>query len=266
MPEVESQGIEIHYEVRGAGPPLVLMHSFLCSSAMWEPQIEPLARHFRLINIDMRGHGESGAVTEPLTLYDLVDDVIAVLDRQEIDRAVWAGLSIGGMIALRAALRHPERVDRLLLLDTDAGAEKTWVTLKYRGLGWIARRFGLAPVSGQVARQMFGATTRREQRELVATWGERFESVDVPSILLVLEALVKRDDLYPSLGRIDAPALVLVGSEDVSLPPARSRLLAERLPGAQLVEIERAGHLSSLEQPAAVNRALISFLEPPSRQ
>jgi len=261
MPSVESQGIRIHYRVHGEGAPVVLLHSFLCSGAMWESQIEPLAERFRVINIDMRGHGDSGPIAQPLTLYDLVADVIAVLDELEVAEAAWAGLSIGGMIALRAALREPHRVSSLLLLDTDAGSEKAPIRLKYRALGWIARRFGLGPVSPQVSRQMFGRTTRRERRELVSEWAGRFRSVDIPSILIVLDALIARDDVLHELHRIEAPALVVVGSEDASLPPARSRAIADRLPNAEIIEIEGAGHLSTLEQPAAVNRALLGFLD-----
>ena len=260
MPTAKNQGIDIHYDTRGSGPPVVLLHSFLCSGRMWEHQVEPLAEQCRVINVDLRGHGRSGAVERPLTLYDLVDDVLAVLDREGIERAAWAGLSIGGMIGLRAALRAPERVSSLLLLDTDAGPEKWAIRLKYRVLGWIARVFGLGPVRGRIAGLMFGPTTHHEQAELVAEWTEIFSSVHIPSILLMLEPLVTRDDLRPRLGEIAAPALVLVGSEDRSLPPERSRALAAKLPRAELVEIEGAGHLSALERPAEVTAAMARFL------
>lgn len=261
MPVVQSHGIDIYFESRGSGPPLVLLHSFLCSGRMWDRQLEPLSARHRLINIDLRGHGRSGVIEGPFTLYDLVDDVIAVLDEMEIESATWAGLSIGGMIALRAALRSPARVSRLLLLDTDGGPEKGWIRLKYRGLGWIARTIGLGPIRPQIARQMFGVTTRREQPRLVVDWTEIFSANHIPSVLWTLESLVTRDDLTPELGGIDVPALVVVGREDASLPPERSRALAAALPGAELVEIDGAGHLSALEQPSAVNQALLAFLE-----
>ncbi len=177
-----------------------------------------------------------------------------------MEAATWTGLSIGGMTALRAALTRPERVSALALLDSDAGAEKAAVRLKYSGLGAIARFIGLAPVRGQVVRQMFGATTRRERPELVAEWADRFTAVDVPSVLFVLAALVRRDDLTDRLGEIAAPALVLVGAEDASLPPPRSRALASHLPEARLVEVPAAGHLSALERPAEINAALLGFL------
>ena len=260
MPSATSQGIPIHYRVDGDGPPIVLLHSFLCSGAMWEPQIAPLAERHRVVNVDLRGHGESGAVERPFTIYDMVADAIAVLDDLGIERASWAGLSIGGMIALRAALTEPGRVSRLLLLDTDAGAERGWIKLKYRALGAIVRTLGFGPVLPQVRRQMFGATTRRERAPLVTEWSARFRSVDVPSMLIALDALIKRDDVTPELRRIEQPTLVLVGSEDLSLPPERSRSIARRIAGAELVEIDGAGHLSNLEQPGAVTEAMLRFL------
>lgn len=260
MPTATSQDIGIHYRVHGDGPPIVLLHSFLCSGAMWEPQIAPLAERHRVINIDLRGHGESGAIERPFSLYDMVADAVAVLDDLGIERATWAGLSIGGMIALRAALTEPGRVSRLLLLDTDAGAERGWIKLKYRALGAIVRAFGVGPVLPQVKRQMFGATTRRERAPLVAEWSERFRSVHVPSTLITLDTLIERDDVSPELHRIEQPTLVLVGGEDLSLPPERSRSIARAIPGAELVEIDGAGHLSNLERPGAVTEAMLRFL------
>ena len=261
MGTARSHGIEIHYEATGDGPAIVLLHSFLCSGAMWEPQVGPLSRRCRTLNVDLRGHGRSGPIEEEFDLYDMVDDAVAVLDREGVEKAVWAGLSVGGMVALRAALVRPERVAGLALLDTDAGPEKRGVTLKYRLLGAVARWLGLGPVMPQVTKQMFGRTTLRERPELVRQWVERFRGVHVPSMLRMLTALVRRDDLTARLGSIAVPALVLVGEEDASLPPQRSRRLAAALPEARLVEVPAAGHLASLEQPEAVSAALLGFLD-----
>ena len=261
MTRVQRQEIEIAFEAVGEGPAVVLLHSFLCSGAMWRNQVAPLAAHNQVINIDCRGHGASSGVSKPFNLYDMVEDVLAVLDVLRIDRAVWAGLSIGGMIALRAALRAPDRLSALILADTDAGSERFWSRLKYGALGRLVRVCGIRPVLPQITRQMFGRTTRRREPDLVAEWVDRFAHVDVPSALRTLQALNERDDLFPRLAEIDVPALVLVGAEDQSLPPDRSRRLARALPRARLVEIAGAGHLSSLEQPAAVTIAMLDFLE-----
>lgn len=251
----------VAYTDTGSGPPIVLGHSFLCSGSMWDAQLPALADRYRVINVDYRGHGKSSALTAPFDLYDLVSDVVAVLDRCAVARAVWAGLSVGGFVSLRAAATHPDRVAGLVLLDTDGGAEPWWPRLKYRLLGAAARRLGLGAVSGAAARQMFGRTTRRRRPEVVAAWTADFLASDVTSLLYFLDALRDRDDLTPRLAGIDRPALVVVGTEDASLPPVRSRRLAGGLPRAELREIPEAGHLSAMEQPEAVTNAMLEFLE-----
>lgn len=261
MPSVESQGIRIVFDDLGEGVPLVLTHSFLCSGAMWAPVVPALAARARVVNIDLRGHGRSGATPPSFSLYDMVGDVIAVLDTLGIEKAVWVGLSIGGMISLRAALTAPERVAALALLDTDAGPEHPKVRIKYRAMGLGARLVGLRPFLPAVVPIMFGKTTLRTRRDLVAEWREHFASVHLPSMIATLGALVRRDDLRPRLGEIDAPTLVLVGEEDAALQPARAAQIHAGIPGSRYEVVPAAGHLSALEQPDTVSSAILSITE-----
>jgi len=260
MPTVRSDGMEIYYELAGTGPPIVLLHSFLCSGSMWAGQIDGLARQYQVINVDARGHGRSAPAREPFSLYDAVDDVVAVLDDVGIQRCVWAGLSMGGMVALRASLREPGRVTGLILLDTAAGIDPLWKRVKYRLLGIAARAVGLRPLIPQAAREMFGVTSRRHRRELVGTWIESFVTVDLVSALQTLHALVRRDDLLPHLPEITVPVAVLVGVEDRPQPPSVARRLAEGLRFATYEEIHEAGHLSTLERPEAVTQVMLRYL------
>jgi pimeloyl-ACP methyl ester carboxylesterase len=259
MPTVQRAGIDIHYEVTGEGPPVLLAHSLLCSGEVWRNQVPALARRHRVVNVDARGHGRSSRATARFTLYDSVADHLAVLDALGIERAVWAGLSQGGMVALRAALDHPDRVGALVLLGADAGPETPRRRVEEALLGVVARAFGLRPAIPLIAKAMFGRTTRRENRALAAEWSRRFAAADVPSALHSLHAVNRRDDLLPRL-RISAPTLVLVGDEDEAQLPSRSRRLSAAIPGARLVEIPRAGHLSPLEQPDAVTAEMVKFL------
>ena len=260
MPVVQHRDVAIYFEDSGAGPPIVLGHSFLCSGAMWHAQVTSLRATFRVINPDLRGHGRSGPVTRPFSLYDALSDVLAVLDQLGIERATWCGLSIGGMVALRAALTCPERVAGLILLDTDAGPETRLRTLKYRAMGAGARVLGLRPFLPSIVRLMFGATTRRHNPQLVSDWTRRFAAVHVPSALRCLDALLRRDSLLERLDQVRAPSLVLVGEEDRSLPPPLARRMHDRLPQSSFGLIPAAGHLSALEQPVSVNAALLGFL------
>ncbi len=257
---VDNRGVEIFFEDTGAGLPVVLGHSFLCSGKMWREQVPVLAGKYRVINPDLRGHGRSGHVADPFSLYDAVADVIAVLDELGIERATWCGLSIGGMVALRAALSHPNRVAGLILLDTDAGRETGPRKLKYHVMGAGVRLFGLRPFLPSITRLMFGATTHRENRALIKEWKAQFAAVHVPSALRCLDALMRRDSLLGRLEGIGAPALVLVGEEDRSLPVALSRRIHDSLPHSTFGVISAAGHLSALERPAEVTEAILRFL------
>lgn len=260
MPVVQNQGLQIFFEDSGAGPPVVLGHSFLCSGKMWREQVPKLGTKFQVINPDLRGHGRSSHVTRPFSLYDALSDVIAVLDQLRIERAIWCGLSIGGMVALRAALTHPERVAGLVLLDSDAGPETALRKLKYRAMGAGARVMGFRPFLPSIARLMFGTTTLRNNPTLVDEWKREFADLHVPSVLRCLEALMHRDSLLGRLDQITVPALVLVGEEDLSLPPPLSRRIHEQLPHSTFRLIPAAGHLSSLERPAPVTDAILGFL------
>ena len=267
MPTAQHQGRNIYYECSGSGPVIVLLHSFLCDGEMWAPQIEALAQEHRVINVDLRGHGRSDPADTPLNIYDMADDVIAVLDQEGVNSATWAGLSIGGMIALRAALTTPQRVDRLLLLDTHAGSETRFKIFKYKMMVAVAKRFGIPPLLPKVAKLMFGKHTLATQPDLVSHWQHKFTTMSMVSIEHVADALCARDSLTPRLADIRQPALVLVGREDISLPPPCSEALAASLPHAELQIIEKSGHLSALEQPAAVTGAMLAFLnEHPLKQ
>ena len=260
MPTAQHDKYKIYYEVSGSGPAVVLLHSFLCDGEMWSQQVAPLAEHHRVINIDIRGHGRSSVADRPLDIYALVHDVVAVLDQEGIQNATWAGLSIGGMIALRAALIVPNRVSGLMLLDSHAGTETGFKKFKYKAMVAAARLFGIELLLPKVAKLMFGKHTLQTNPELVQHWKGKFASMSLDSIQHMVGALCARDSLKSRLGEIQQPALVLVGEEDLSLPPPCSINLAERLPNATLQIVEKAGHLSSLEQPAAVNEAMLQHL------
>jgi 3-oxoadipate enol-lactonase len=261
MPEISRNGVRIYFDDVGSGPPVVLGHSLLCSGEMWGPQVPVLAERYRVINLDQRGHGRSGHLAEPFDLYDMVADVVAVLDELGIDQAVWAGLSIGGMVAMRAAITVPNRLSGLILVDTHAGSETGYKKFKYRAMGAGAKLLGTRPFLPAIMSLMFGATTRRLQPDLVDDWRERFAAVHLPSLNLTVDALTRRDNVIEKIGDIRMPTLVIVGDEDASLPVPCSREIAAAIPGASLVIVPGSGHLSSLEQPDAVTDAMMAFLD-----
>jgi 3-oxoadipate enol-lactonase len=226
---------------------------------MWREQVPGLSESNRVINVDLRGHGKSSPVTASFTLYDLVYDVIEVLDSLGLERAIWAGLSVGGMMSMRAALVAPERVTALLLLDTHAGAETPLRRIKYTIMTAGVRRFGLGPLMPAITPMMFGKTTRRLNPELVGEWQEKFRGADLQSIVWYARALMRRDSILDRLNEIDVPTLVMVGEEDTSLTPKYAQAIAAGIPDARLVIVPGAGHLLALEQPNIVTEQMCEF-------
>jgi 3-oxoadipate enol-lactonase len=260
VPAIERDGAHVHYEVSGEGPPLLLGHSLFCDGRMWEDVVPALSRRFRVHNIDVRGHGRS-TWTEPFTLEDLAGDWIALMDREQIDRALLCGLSMGGMTAMRLALAHPDRVNALALLDTSADAEPSIDRVAYLILAELQRVTGIVrPFAPIIERKMFGRTTRRERPDVVARGMGRILERDVRGFYPAFQAVFRRNSIHARLAELRCPTLVLVGEEDAATPPRRSERIAKAVPGAQLVRIARAGHLSPLEQPAQVEQALLEFL------
>ena len=260
MPVATINNHQIHYETHGSGPPLLLIHSFICSTDMWRPQIEHLANSYRVIAMDIRGHGQSGP-SQPHSLYDLVDDALGVLDAEGVQSAVWLGLSIGGMISMRAALRAPDRVQGMVLLATDAKSESFLVKLERRGLAQIVKHLGILPVIIPVLRKMFGSRAHRQQRDLIKTWREKFLKVDTDSMLESLEALLTRDDVSRKLRTVRVPTLIMHGKQDRAIAVKLAKNTKKHLgQQADLRVLKGVGHLMTLEDPAEVNIQISYFL------
>lgn len=259
---VETRCGRLFVDVRGDGPAVILWHSLLSDSAMWRRQRGALEEHYRVVAIDAPGHGRSGAVRAPYSMDDCVDAAVAVLDALGIGRAAWVGLSWGGMVGMRLAARHGSRVSALILLDTSARPEKGLKRLAYRPLQAIAKRVGaVRPMARALTPIFFSMDSLRHQGDVVDAFVDSLTRMDPESISHAVEAVVyTRGDFTAELSRISTPTLVIVGTEDRATPPAEAEHIAARIPGAGLVRIPGAGHLSALEAPARVNAAILSFL------
>jgi pimeloyl-ACP methyl ester carboxylesterase len=261
MPEIERNGAHLYYEDLGSGPALLLSHSWFCDGRQW-PQVPALLEAgYRVLNLDQRGHGRSGPHRQPFTMWDLAEDLVAVLDDAGVDRATLVGLSIGGFASIRAALRHPERVAALVLANTSAGPAAATGRAKATLLAPVARTSrGWPVVMGPLIGTLFGPTTRREQPELVARWREIFLAQDPASMLVMMRAFMDRDDLTDRLQEIAAPTLVIVGEEEVDPGVLASARIAARVPGARFAVLPATGHLSAIELPRAFESRLLEFL------
>jgi pimeloyl-ACP methyl ester carboxylesterase len=253
-------GIELAWEEAGRGLPVVLLHAFPVNRRMWAPQREPLAARYRVITPDFRGHGESGLPEEDSTMERLAEDVRGLLDEMKLERVVLGGLSMGGYAAFAFLRRHADRVAALILADTRAGADtEDGKKARYDNAA-LAEKEGAAAIAERLLPKLLGASTHASQPGLVASVREMILTTPPAGIARALRGMAARPDSTPLLGSIRMPTLVLVGEEDTLTPPAESAAMARAIPGATLVKLPAAGHLSNLEQPAAFTRALEDFL------
>ncbi len=248
---VETRCGRLFVEVRGEGPAVVLWHSLLCDGGMWVGQLGPLSERYRVINIDAPGHGRSAPTTRGYSLEDCVDALFAVMDAVGEKSAAIVGLSWGGMVGLRAALRAPARVRSLILFDTNADAESPDKLPKYRAMAFVARRFGAVPLLlDRMIPIFFSPRTIVDRPEVVRDFRDRLSAMDPASIGHAVDAVeFGRKDIRSELGRIACPTLVVCGIDDLATPVARSEDIVRAIRGAELVLVPQAGHLSAWERP-----------------
>lgn len=251
-------GIRLAWDDQGQGVPLVLLHGFPFSRWMWRPQVAALARGHRVITPDFRGFGESGGLIESLA--QLAEDVHALVEHLGIARFVLGGFSMGGYVAFRYLGRHADRLAGLMLLDTRAEADtEEGRRRRYAGIERI-RAEGPQGFLDDFAGLVISPRTPKSQPEILAEVRRLMEGARPDALAAGLRAMAERPDSTPLLRAVSVPALVLVGEDDKATPVESSRTMAAAIPGAQLVIIPGAGHVSNVEQPDAFNTALGMFL------
>jgi pimeloyl-ACP methyl ester carboxylesterase len=247
------------YDDVGVGTPVAFLHAFPFDRTMWAPQTSALADSCRCLTIDTRGFGGSPAAP-PFTMDQYADDVIAVLDAARVDRATIVGLSMGGYIAFALWRHAPQRLRALVLADTRAGADAPDTRQRRRELMGLAHSSGVDAVLERQLVGLLGKTTRDRRPDVESLVRTSASSATVDGILGALEAMLARPDSMPTLPTITVPTLVIVGEEDAITPPKEARSLQQAIPRSRIEVLAGAGHLSSVERPAAFNAVLSEFL------
>lgn len=262
MPTVTANGIDIYYRREGSGEPLLLIMGLGAHSGAWTLNIPGLAERYEVIAFDNRGAGRTSAPDEPYSIRGMAEDTAALMEAIGVERAHVVGASMGGMIAQELAINFPERVKRLVIACSRAraGELRKRVAVAQRAL-WEA---GVPRDAIRAIQQPWGSTSQVLQDEelplaALALAEKDPYPIETHAYLRQLDATMEHDTLE-RLGRIQAPALVLVGGEDVLTPPYESAELASLIPGAQLRILPRGGHGFTAEYPQLFNRAVLSFL------
>ena len=244
----------LYYRAEGPddAPAIVLSSSLGTTHELWDAQAAELAKSFRVLRYDHRGHGRSDVPPGPYTVEQLATDVIELLDRLGLASVTFCGLSLGGAVGMWLASRAPERVERLVLCATSARfADPAFWLDRAR----TVRDQGVAPLAGVVLERWFTPWFRATQPQTVDRFRRLLVSTPREGYAACCDALADwdfRDDLRT----IAAPTVVVVGEDDASTPPEHAELIARGVPGARLELLGAAAHLVNVEQAQAVVRVI----------
>lgn len=242
----------------GQGTPVVWIHGFPLASSIFEQQLA--IRGVRHVMPDLPGFGQSRPDGGVLTIDDYARMTIDLLDHRGIDRAVFAGLSMGGYVCLAVARLAPERLRGLILIDTRETADTEEARKgRYASIEKV-RKEGVQPIVDAMLPKMLTEAAPQEMRDRVR---EIMSSSTPEGVIAALGAMATRPDSTDVLPRINVPTLVLVGEEDAITPPADAERMSKAIPRARLVRIREAAHLSNYEQAAEVNRICGAFVTGP---
>ncbi|HEX8632656.1 MAG TPA: alpha/beta fold hydrolase [Pyrinomonadaceae bacterium] len=254
------RGIELGYEVSGAGSPVALLHGFPFNRTLWREQADALGERYRIITVDLRGHGETDATRHPATMEEMAADVAALLDELGIARATLGGLSMGGYVALAFASLFPERLRALLLADTRPQADTGEARLAREATATRALDEGMHTIADAMLPKLFAPSTQVEHPEIVERVREMILNTDPQGAASALRGMAVRRDQTEFLRAINCPTLIIVGSLDRITPPADAELMNREIRGSRLEIIAGAGHVSNVERPAEFNRVVENFL------
>ncbi len=252
-------GIVLHHQVldQADGPVLVFINSLGSDFRIWQDVVPAFTDRFRVVLYDKRGHGLSDSPPAPYTIDDHSDDLIALLEHLNIKKAALVGLSVGGMISQRLAVRSPERVQALTLCCTAAkiGTPELWAERIA-----AVENGGIEPIADNVLQRWFTPLFRETHADEVAGW--RNMLVRTPAHGYAGTCAAIRDaDLRPDAGRIKAPTLCVAGNQDGSTPADVVKGTADLIPGARFALIDGAGHIPCVEKPAVLSQLISQHLQ-----
>jgi pimeloyl-ACP methyl ester carboxylesterase len=239
---------------------LVLIHAFPLNARMWEPQLELAAGGWRVVAPQLRGFDDGPNEPAASSVGDYAGDIIDLLDALHLDDVVLAGLSLGGYIAFEILRRASSYVRALILADTRAEADTPEGLAGRRRMLELLEAQGVHAVADEMVPKLLGSSTRAGRPDLAEHVRSLILANSKPSIAGAIRALASRPDSTPLLSTLHCPTLVVVGAEDSLTPRPNSEKIHQAIHGSELVAIERAGHLSSLEQPEAFNDVVRRFL------
>ncbi len=257
MPSVLVNGIQLAYHDQGSGEPLLLVHAFPLSSAMWQPQQDELSKRYRVITPDLRGFGQSELGEIPTSLDHYADDLLVLLDKLQIDQVTLAGLSMGGYIAFALLRKQPNRFKALILADTKATQDSEEGKQKREENARIALEQGQDAIADRMIPNLLAKDTPDSLKDGVR---QIIRGNAREAVAAALRSMAVRPDSTALLRTIAIPTLIIVGEQDMLTTPDDARAMGEHISQSRLVTIPNVAHLSNLEAPEAFNQAIDDWL------
>lgn len=261
MNHIRSSDADIAYELLGSGSPIVLLHPFPVNHELWLPASKALQTRYQLILPDLRGHGDSGVGEGPATMAKHAADLARILAEENIDRAIFVGVSIGGYTLFEFWRRYPGRVQALVLCNTKAQAD----TLEARNARLQAANDvlerGTEPFFESTVKKLLAQTTLSTRPDLVDGALRMMRKMSPEDVALVQRGMAERPDSIETLKTVNVPTLLITGDEDTATGIPEAELMKRHISGSEMKAVAKAGHYSPWEQPQEVGRLLRQFVD-----
>jgi 3-oxoadipate enol-lactonase len=261
MPQITSDDADISYEVLGSGPPVVLLHPFPANHELWKPAAQALISHYRVILPDLRGHGDSGIGAGPAVMQKHAADIARVLDHEEIGRAPFVGVSIGGYVLFEFWRKYRARMEALVLCNTKAHADTSEARAGRLQTAADVMERGTEQFFESMLPKLLGKTTCSTRPDLVDGALRMMRKMSPEDVAMVQRGMAERPDSVETLKTISVPTLIVTGDEDIFTGVAEAELMRQNVPSSQMKVIAKAGHYSPWEQPGEVGKLVRQFLD-----
>jgi pimeloyl-ACP methyl ester carboxylesterase len=259
--KIISDDAEVFYEVVGEGPAVVLVHAFPVDHNLWRPVAERLAARYRLVLMDLRGHGQSSSGEGPATMEKHAADLACVCDSAAVGKAVFGGVSIGGYVLFEFWRRSHERFSGLILADTRAQADTEQARTVRLQAAEAVERNGPDAFLQALVPKLLGKTTLANRPDLVEGLRAMMAKMTIAGIAAVQRGMAARPSSVSTLRTITVPTLLLFGDEDTLSPVSEGELMRRDIAGSRLQVLASAGHLAVFEQQDAAHQAIRDFLD-----
>jgi pimeloyl-ACP methyl ester carboxylesterase len=263
MPKTAVNNVEMYYEDSGKNDEtIVFSHGLLWSCRMFDAQVADLKQDYRCVAFDHRGQGQTQVTQDGYDMDTLYEDAVALIESLDCAPVHFVGLSMGGFIGMRIAIRRPELLKSLILIETTADPEPLENIPRYKRLNMVARWLGFRLVTKPVMGIMFGQKflndpARADQRDY---WKKQLWNNHKVGITRAVMGVIERDGVYDDIDKIKLPTLIMVGDQDVATVPTKSERMHAKIENSQMVIVPGAGHTSSVEEPAFINQQIREFL------